>query len=236
MTATTTAQGVFRLPPSLRSDDDAEALAMLGAYYQPSVGAPGSYAGAMFDTWDSAGTRDATSNEFTADDLLAVSFLSVRFTAATAHALLDARRAELSDLLHLVGDDRDLADVDEAIDHSWPAWKLYDALRSIHGIGRTKASKLMARKRPRLIPIYDQVVGKVTDTEDHHWLPLHTALRPGGELSQQRLLHLADRAGLDERVSALRVLDVIAWMDGDVSNRRDPALRLAGLPETASKA
>lgn len=233
MDATTTAPGGFRLPPSLRGDNDAEALAMLRAYYGPPVGSPGSYAGALFDTWDSAGTRDASVDEFTADDLLAVSFLSVRFSAATAHALLDERRPELSDLLHLVGHDRDLADVDEPIDHSWPAWKLYDALRSIKGIGRTKASKLMARKRPRLIPIYDQVVGRVTETEVHHWRPLHTALRPGGSLSQERLLRLASQAGLDERVGALRVLDVIAWMDGDIRKRRDPALRLAGRPETA---
>lgn len=224
--------GAFRLPPSLRSDDDAEALAMLRAYYEPSIGSPGSYAGALFDTWDSAGTRYAMLDEFTADDLLAVSFLSVRFNAATAHALLNERRAELSDLLDLVGEDRDLAEVEEPIDHSWPAWKLYEALRSIHGIGRTKATKLMARKRPRLIPIYDPVVGKVTDTEDHQWVPLHAALRPGGLLSHERLVRLAAEAGLDQTVSALRVLDVIAWMDGDVSKRRAPALRLAGLPAT----
>jgi hypothetical protein len=229
MAAKSHPSGGFRLPPSLQSEDDAEALAMLRAYYEPSVGSPGSYAGALFDTWDSAGTRDARWDEFTADDLLAVSFLSVRFSAATAHALLDARRAELSDLLDLVGEDRDLADVEEPIDHTWPAWKLYEALRSIHGIGRTKATKLMARKRPRLIPIYDPVIGKVTNTEDHQWVPLHTALRPNGLLSHERLVRLAARAGLDKAVSALRVLDVIAWMDGDVSKRRDPALRLAGI-------
>jgi hypothetical protein len=228
MMKSTRVEADFRVPPSLRTDDDAAAVAMLQGYYQPAIGARHSYDGALFDTWDSTGTRHATRNEFTADDLLAVTFLSVRFSAAAAHSVLESKGRTLSERLERVGEDVDLAEVEEPIDAHWAPWKLYDELRSIKGIGLTKATKLMARKRPRLIPIYDSVVAKVTNTVDQQWVPLREALRQNPSTSMERLQGLHERAGLDPRVSALRVLDVIAWMDGD-PRRREPALRRAGL-------
>lgn len=44
-------------------------------------------------------------------------------------------------------------------------WQLEQALRTVPSVGRTTASKLIARKRPRLYPIYDAVVGNVLGTE-----------------------------------------------------------------------
>lgn len=205
----------FRLPPSLQIDSDDRALSQLRAYYGPAFGTKGSFTGAAFDSWDSTGHRAADSNRFTADDLVAVTFLSVKVTAPAAYQLLGPEAGRFNDLLATVGEDREFADVPpEEITPTWPAWALEDALRGIPGLGRTISSKLMARKRPRLVPIYDKVLRRVMGLEEAQWVPLNAALRADGHALQQRLLALRDAAGLPASVSALRVLDVIAWLDG----------------------
>jgi Family of unknown function (DUF6308) len=50
-------------------------------------------------------------------------------------------------------------------------------LEALPGVGSTIASKLLARKRPRLRPIYDSVVATVTNTRAQLWEPLRVALR-----------------------------------------------------------
>jgi hypothetical protein len=68
------------------------------------------------------------------------------------------------------------------------------------------------------VPIYDSVVAQVTNAYDRQWEPLRTALQtvgPGGQRTlHQRLLDLRERAGLDARISAIRVYDVVTWMEG----------------------
>ncbi|MEV6558557.1 DUF6308 family protein [Nocardia sp. NPDC051756] len=44
----------------------------------------------------------------------------------------------------------------------------------------TTASKLLARKRPRLLPIWDSVVAGVFGTRNHHLVPVWEALRHRG--------------------------------------------------------
>jgi hypothetical protein len=73
---------------------------------------------------------------------------------------------------------------------------------------------LSARKRPRLVPIYDKVLRRVMGLENGQWVPLNAALRADGQALQQRRLALRDTAYPPASVSALRVLDVTAWRDG----------------------
>ena len=91
---------------------------------------------------------------------------------------------------------------------------LYEDLCALPNTGPTTASKLLARKRPRLRPIYDSVVAAVTGTRDRQWEPLREGLRADGGALHHRLLRLREAAELPPEVSALRVLDVVAWMDG----------------------
>lgn len=51
-------------------------------------------------------------------------------------------------------------------------------------------------------------------TQKRHWEPIRQQLRLNDGALQERLLSLRDQAGLPSDVSALRVLDVIAWMEG----------------------
>ncbi|BAH55491.1 DUF6308 family protein [Rhodococcus opacus] len=76
------------------------------------------------------------------------------------------------------------------------------------GIGRTKATKLIARKRPRLYPIWDSVVSQVLGTERAHLNPVREALRADDAALHHRLLNVRDTAGLPEEISALRVFDL----------------------------
>ncbi len=204
----------FRLPAALTAPNDDAAMALLAGYYRPHFGENGSYTGAAFDTWDSTGSRPDDADRFTADDLVAVTLLSVDVDPLAAHALLKARTNEFTALLVAVGPDRDLADESEPLVDDWPGWELQRALRALPGTGPTTASKLFARKRPRLRPIWDSVVADVTAGQNTFWEPLRCALRADNQQLHRRLLHLRDASGLPAEVSALRVFDVIAWREG----------------------
>ena len=63
-------------------------------------------------------------------------------------------------------------------------------------------------------PIYDSVVSELTGTVATQWEPVRRALRADDFALQRRLLRVREQSGLPEEVTALRVLDVIAWMEG----------------------
>ncbi|MGB3603202.1 MAG: DUF6308 family protein [Gordonia sp. (in: high G+C Gram-positive bacteria)] len=205
----------IRLPKVLREQDDAGAIDTLQEYFtRPVVKTGYLRSGAHWDNWDPSGQRTADANRFTADDLVAVTFLSVQVPAHAAWLLLGELREPMTELLQKIGPDRDLVEESEPMTSTSPAWELETALWAVHGIGRTIASKLIARKRPRLFPIYDEVVGRELGTKAAHFEPIRQALRADDGALHRRLLDLRDQAGLDESIPALRVLDVLAWMQG----------------------
>ncbi|WP_244427462.1 DUF6308 family protein [Gordonia amarae] len=211
----------MQIPHALQSDDPTRAKNVLQAYFGDPYLHDG-FTGASFDSWDSLGTRDADANVFTADDLIAVTLLSVNAGPRAAQALLRDRRAEFSPLLAEIGPDRDLADEPGPITPAWPAWRLENQLLTVHGIGLTIASKLIARKRPRLYPIWDTVVVDVLGTRGKHLASIHEALRTTPAL-RRRISKARKEAHLPEDISELRILDVLAWMQG--------ARGQTGLPE-----
>ena len=204
----------FRLPEALQPEHIDVARTYLTDYYALPPSAASSCTGAAFDSWDSTGTRDRAADHFTADDLVAVSFLSVTVGPRAAHLLLQQDAARFAGLLAQVGPDRDLADEGAPMLADGPEFLLHRALLALPDVGPTTASKLFARKRPRLRPIYDSVVMKVTDTEGNLWEPLRVALRASDNDLHHRLVALRPRSGLGASASPLRVLDVIAWMEG----------------------
>ncbi|MDI9938774.1 DUF6308 family protein [Rhodococcus sp. IEGM 1351] len=135
-----------------------------------------------------------------------------------ARAILHTEAEALNALLTAIGPDRDLVDEPDPLAPGWPAWDLETALWALPGIAQTKATKLIARKRPRLYPIWDSVVSEVLGTERAHLNPVREALRADDGALHHRLLSIREEAGLPDEISALRVFDVIAWMDG--KNRR----------------
>jgi hypothetical protein len=205
----------LQLPWVLRSDDGVAtnaAVETLHCYYGRGPHTGHRFTGSRFDTWDSTGLRDASVNRFTADDLVAVSLLSIEVSGEAAIRLLVDQAADFSTLLEELGPDRDLADEQQTWGHDWAGWRLHRKLDDLPEVGPTTASKLLARKRPRLRPIYDSKVSKVIGSENI-WEPLRATLSERSGL-QQRLLELRSEAGLGEAVSAIRVFDVLAWMQG----------------------
>ncbi|WP_051684249.1 DUF6308 family protein [Blastococcus sp. URHD0036] len=210
---------MYQLPESLNPGNEADALAFLRRYYGKESG-KGRYTGSHFDGWG----RDNDPYRFTAEDLVAVTFLSVVVKPLAAHAVLEARADDFSALLRDVDPDQHLVDVDQEFTDAHPAWRLDSALRALKlGIGRTISSKLLARKRPHLVPIYDSVVGQLTGCESGaQWEPLRRLLRSDDSRLYRRLLDLRDAADLNDTVPALRVYDVVCWMEGKETKKLSP--------------
>ncbi|MET3960607.1 hypothetical protein ABIE44_000541 [Marmoricola sp. OAE513] len=214
----------MKLPECLLPGAEERAVQVLRAYYRPHQGARG-YTGALFDGFDPNASRTANANCFTSDDLIAVTFLSVDVPPLAAHEILVNQRARFSALLDHLKPDLDFADVpDVSEDAFWPAWDLWRALIDVHGLGPTTVSKLMARKRPRLIPIFDSVIKQyVLGGRSDHWDAMHGALNShhaNGETLAEYLRRLHAMAGMAPDVTSLRVFDVLAWMEGTGNTAR----------------
>ncbi len=121
-----------------------------------------------------------------------------------------------------IGPDRDFVEVASADGPDFEAVRsLYSALQGLAGIGETRATKLIARKRPRLVPIVDDVIKRtVFNNATRHWSPLHEALNKDEKALWNRLVHLREQADLSPYVSVLRVFDVLAWMEGSGNSGR----------------
>lgn len=208
----------MRLPTTLAEPHDTAALALLECYYGKGPHAHHQpFTGAWFDTWDSTGTREQDVNRFTADDLVAVSFLSVNIAPSAARHLLEVKAATFTALLEELGPDRDLVTEADGWADSWAGWRLWSELTALPTVGPTRASKLYARKRPRLRPIYDTVIAKVLGTE-RLWEPLRAQLQRDPEL-HPRLEALREQCQLSSQVSAIRIFDVLTWMEGTYGHR-----------------
>lgn len=170
------------------------------------------YSGAKFDSFAGGGDRADVCNQFTADDLVAVTFLSVEVPAHAAIGIMETAVGSLSQLLAEIPADVDLWDADESdVDASSPANRLFAELTSLRDIGWVTANKLLARKRPRLLPVYDNVVkNALQPNRQSYWLPLRHDLQ--SEATRNKLDRIRADAGIDESISLLRILDIVVWM------------------------
>lgn len=201
------------LPRCLQNPDDADALRLLERYY--ASGQNGAAAvGAWWDAFDPSGRRADDADRFTSDDLVSLSLLSERVPGPAAHTILVTDADRFVGLLAGVGPDRDLGEQTEPVEADDAGSRLYDAVRQLDGMGPTRASKLLARKRPRLFPIRDGVVEQVLGLGREFWEPLRTLLRADDSALDKRLGRLHAQAGLPPEVTRLRVLDVLAWREG----------------------
>ena len=201
---------------------DGSARATLQTYFTPEP--DGTFSGAHFERIGGGGDRPQTAHTITADDLVALTTLSVDVPGATAVRILGSRSNEIGDLLGKIPTTLDLVDAQPSdIGPDSPVWQLYELLRSMRGLGRTKVSKLLARKRPRLIPIYDSVIGReLSIRRGAHWEPLAAALNADSQRLHKQLIAIRDDAGIGDDISPLRTLDVLVWMTGKGYLRPDP--------------
>lgn len=141
-----------------------------------------SFAGSRFESLCGGGDRVEAANRVVADDLVALSMLSVN--VAALELLEGDKGRQLADLLAEVPANLDLGapGAAEALKEGSSAWRAYELIRrrgekGIAGIGWVTASKLLARKRPRLVPVYDRVVWGAIGKPTSVWNYFNTASR-----------------------------------------------------------
>jgi hypothetical protein len=220
--------------------DRSYALELLGEYF--SRDAEGYvYSGAAFDTYPHAtaaeppGTRRASmaapANAITDTDLVALSLLGIRVTGYQALSITGPLAGTIGDLLACIPSEARIEDddADLLLAPAGPAWKLWELLRDVTDrrtgsrLGPVAAGKLLARKRPDLIPISDSHTSKTFSRkapgEDAAWWDdvRSAALDPRRAANGMTLWeYLADlRATRDvTHLPILRVLDIPGWMHG----------------------
>ena len=173
-----------------------------------------SFTGGRFEFLGGGGDRPECADRVTAEDLVAVQTLSVTVPAGVALDLLEGPLGvRLSGLLRMIPASIDLTDADAAeVASGSPAAQAWDLLESQPDVGWVIAGKLLARKRPRLLPVYDRVVRCAVGRPPSFWLGMHAALGEDDGALHRQLLKLRQVAGLPDTVSALRVADVVVWM------------------------
>lgn len=181
------------------------AVEVLQRYYSPGL----HYTGSAFDQLIAVSPAD----RFVADDIVAVSMLSVNVPPRAAHRLLSG---DANGLLQAVPMGASVWTNPELLDPDGAAWELWDFVRSLAGVGPVTTSKLLAAKRPNLVPVFDQHVSRGLQTGASFWKFWQDVA--GGTVAAVKeslpsLIHIArDRAGVPAYVSDLRVFDVVVWM------------------------
>ena len=203
-------------PPGQGAELDARvrAAALLRRYFTPRP--VGRFTGAHFERRGGSCDRPEVADEFTAEDLIAVSMLSVTVVGDAALEILATRQRRLHEMLRAIPTDVALADLPAAdLGDDWPVRPLYREILAILDVGETTACKLLARKRPHLVPILDSVVTQeLSIVHGLFWLPLHDWLTADDRANHLHLESLRSRAGLGPDISVLRVFDVLTWMTG----------------------
>ncbi|MCQ1999790.1 DUF6308 family protein [Arthrobacter zhaoxinii] len=211
--------------PAILDAGRADAAAdLLHRYYTQKLNSGHVRTGARFDTWAGGGDSPGAANRITADDLLALSLLGEDIKGPAVVGLLETKAPEIGELLELIPVTLELADVTgveyvHVLGKESPAWLLWDIFRGYRGgqwrMGATKTSKLLARKRPKLIPIWDPLVARSigAGTSLTQWEEWHALLTADDRHLVRHLAAVQDRAALPVRVSTLRAMDVILWMD-----------------------
>lgn len=210
------------------------AAAHLQDYFREKSNGSPAFTGAVFQSIGGSGDAPPYTNIIRAEDALAVSALSVTVPPLAAARLLDPQVANsISDLLERVPADCDLVADGVDVGPQSPAAYLWKLLRTDVGLGVVTTSKLLARKRPRIMPIYDSVVAWVLCLKSSrgYWEGMQAALRTDGHRLHTLATELSRTDGVPAQTSALRVIDVVLWMHGqDLECSRALAVKL-GAPE-----
>ena len=180
-------QGATALAAVLHSWlDRPEAPSDLDAYFaepfQVAAGQP-VYSGRFFERLNGGGDRPDVADRFTSADLLAVQMLSVEVPSETIIGILHGELGRaLSRYLREIPADLPLGDPQarEHLVNDSPADRAWRLLKLEADTGFVTAGKLMARKRPHLIPVYDSVVRCALEEPKHVWLSLQAVLSDAG--------------------------------------------------------
>jgi hypothetical protein len=186
------------------------------------------YTGNQFHRLGGGGDVGTSANVISPTDLVAVSLLDVHVPGKASLDILGPLSQRLTELLTDIPTGIALEDADESLIASGsPADVLWHELHSLDGMGPTIVSKVMARKRPRLIPIFDSVLREaLLPNEKNYWSRMRNELHQP-EISD-RLRKIKSESGVGPEIPLLRILDVCVWM----RNRPKSTLKLDFRPRS----
>ena len=176
---------------------------------------------AAYSSYETYGSSGAAS--FNESDLRLANRGGARISAAEIAAILE-RRDEIERALHRIHPDASLADATSSI--PWiPLTLLFNAFADIRGIGFSKMTKALHRKRPSLIPMLDSVVQTYLTRDDPRMRSAWsfgeraTALVRSykRDLDRNRtVLHEIQQelASRKYRLTEVRILDLLIWSTG----------------------
>jgi Family of unknown function (DUF6308) len=149
-------------------------------------------------------------NRFEASDALAVEALSVKVAPESAAKLFLAEPDRFNKLLGKIPPHRDLWELERSvIEPGSAAHDLHEALDDLPKVGWVTAGKLMAAKRPRLIPILDKEVKRLLrPPKGQFWLAMYDQVAD----DRRRATIEEVCANAPDEVSVLRRIDVALWM------------------------
>lgn len=209
----------WTMPEVLQKQHGDQAVDLLRRYFDLGADGQPNFTGSMFERFDGGGDAPQAVDRFTAADLVAVSMLSVDVPAAAALRILDPGQHHLNDVLAAVPHDLDLVNAgDEHLQRGEQLWTLIRAA----GVGPVTTSKLLARKRPRVLPVIDSVVKDVLNhpRRGDFYRTLQHHLSADGHALHDHLIDVRERAGIGPDISVIRCFDVIVWLTG--RDRRVP--------------
>ena len=210
-----------RWPALIVEQRTTEAAILLQRYYAHDQDGLPAYTGSQFEAIAALNTDPYSIGPA---DFTATSMLSVAIPAQAAIRLLGPDADEITELLHQIPVDCDIIDAnpDDLITDA-AASRLWHLLRrGTDGLGRTRTSKLLAAKRPRLIPIWDSFVNEATglDTVDY-WRQFQVVLTAEDHAIWKWLTDLRGHVtDMPTTVSNLRILDVLLWMTVERQRRQ----------------
>jgi len=164
-------------------------------------------------------------NRITASDIIAVSMMSVTVPARSVIWILNDGAAEIERLLGDIPIDLDIWDATEGLEGEGSLAALWSRLQErtaqweggqdASGIGPVIAGKLLATKRPRLVPLFDAVVADALGSYEHgsYWRSWKEAF-DDPELLPGVLAVQAEAAKEHPEIAALsplRILDIVIW-------------------------
>jgi hypothetical protein len=187
----------------LEEADGSFARSSLEAYFFENA-----YTGSSFET-----LCGSDPNNFTAQDIVAVSMLSVNIPPTASRWMLGGGKKSFNQLLQAIDHKLPIESPEADLTKGSTAWHLWKSIHALWGVGETKASKLLAAKRPLLFPIYDQHVAKALQlSKDDYWQPWQDFMRSENGHRATRIIKQMAKDLDKPNLSPLRLFDIVIWM------------------------
>jgi len=188
------------------------AVDALTRYFNEDVARP-RYTGRWFERFAGGGDRPDIADTVTEADVLALNFLSITDLANVAIDTMITYAAEITELLEQIPANLAMHEAPwTTYAPGSPTSRLWWLFKRCGGKDRwVTANKLLARKRPHLLPVYDSQVKAVLDTPGSAWACLWTWFQADSRRAEA-VAKMRDQANGTEGISLLRCVDVILWM------------------------